>query len=216
MAGLFIYTQSDDRQPETASVVLITSSGCRSAETRTVGTIIEGGFVLTVAHGVAGQTSNRVTTSAGDNFQATIVAIDIEQDLALLAIDSAPQSQNFVPVELAPAKAGELVSFVAFDDQQQFTRDAKIKRRLRINTQDIYLGNMVARPGLEVELEVSVGNSGGPLINNSGQLVGIVWSTSRVVKNRSWGTRSEAVATLLTSALANPSLASSKPVACTG
>ncbi|NDC91652.1 MAG: hypothetical protein EB089_07355, partial [Acidimicrobiia bacterium] len=90
------------------------------------------------------------------------------------------------------------------------------KRRLKINTQDIYLREKTTRPGLEVELDVEVGNSGGPLLNKSGELVGIVWSTSRIVENRSWATRSEAVTKLLASLSTNAISPDAKPLACTG
>ncbi|MFM8942838.1 MAG: serine protease [Acidimicrobiaceae bacterium] len=213
---VFTFAQSKGEPVKTDAVVLITSTGCRSAETRTVGTIIDGGFILTVAHGVAGQNLNQITTTTGTVFEASIAAIDIDLDLALLQVDGTFQSQLSEPLRLVAAKPGERVSFVAFDDNEQFTRDAKIKRRLKINTQDIYLKNKTSRPGLEVELEVNVGNSGGPLINRSGEVVGIVWSTSRVVKNRSWATRSEAVNALLVEASANASSTKSKALACTG
>ena len=213
---MFTFAQSSGDRVKTDAVVLITSTGCRSAETRTVGTIIEGGFILTVAHGVAGQTLNQITTANGIVFEASIAAIDIDLDLALLTVDGIRDSQLSAPLRLVAAKPGERVSFVAFNEQQQFIRDAKIKRRLKINTQDIYLKNKTSRPGLEVELEVNVGNSGGPLINKSGEVVGIVWSTSRVVKNRSWATRSEAVTALLAEASTNASPVNSKALACTG
>ena len=206
----------DNDRVKTGPVVLITSTGCRTAETRTVGTIIDGGFILTVAHGVAGQTTNQATTANGIVFEASIAAIDIDLDLALLTVDGIRDSQLSAPLRLVAAKPGERVSFVAFNDHQQFVRDAKIKRRLKINTQDIYLKNKTSRPGLEVELEVNVGNSGGPLINKSGEVVGILWSTSRVVKNRSWATRSEAVTALLAEASTNASPVNSKALACTG
>lgn len=213
---MFTFAQSSGDRVKADAVVLITSTGCRSAETRTVGTIIEGGFILTVAHGVAGQALNQITTANGTVFEATIAAIDIDLDLALLNVEGVTESQLSAPLRLVSAKPGERVSFVAFNDQQQFIRDAKIKRRLKINTQDIYLKNKTSRPGLEVELDVNVGNSGGPLINKSGEVVGIVWSTSRVVKNRSWATRSEAVTALLAEASTNASPVNSKALACTG
>lgn len=213
---MFTFAQSSGDRVKADAVVLITSTGCRSAETRTVGTIIEGGFILTVAHGVAGQALNQITTANGTVFEATIAAIDIDLDLALLSVEGVTESQLSAPLRLVSAKPGERVSFVAFNDQQQFIRDAKIKRRLKINTQDIYLKNKTSRPGLEVELAVNVGNSGGPLINKSGEVVGIVWSTSRVVKNRSWATRSEAVTALLAEASTNASPVNSKALACTG
>lgn len=213
---MFTFAQSSGDRVKADAVVLITSTGCRSAETRTVGTIIDGGFILTVAHGVAGQTLNQITTANGTVFEAAIAAIDIDLDLALLNVEGVTESQLSAPLRLVAAKPGERVSFVAFNEQQQFIRDAKIKRRLKINTQDIYLKNETSRPGLEVELEVNVGNSGGPLINKSGEVVGIVWSTSRVVKNRSWATRSEAVTALLAEASTNASPVNSKALACTG
>jgi S1-C subfamily serine protease len=193
---VFTFAQSNGDRVDSDAVVLITSTGCRTAETRTVGTIIEGGFILTVAHGVVGQTRNQITTVTGSVFDALIVAIDIDLDLALLKVDDIGESQLSAPLRLVDA--------------------ARIKRRLKINTQDIYLKNKSSRPGLEVELSVSVGNSGGPLINKSGDVVGIVWSTSRVVKNRSWATRSEAVAAMLVEASTNASSIDSKALACTG
>ena len=213
---MFTFAQSRNNTVKTESVVLITSRGCRTAETRTVGTLIEGGLILSVAHGVVGQTVNQITTTSGAVFEASIAAIDVELDLALLRLEDISESQLSTPLRLAAAKPGERVSFVAFDEQQQFIRDAKIKRRLKINTQDIYLKNKTSRPGLEVELEVNVGNSGGPLINKFGEVVGIVWSTSRVVENRSWATRSEAVAALLATTAANTSPINGKALACTG
>ncbi len=212
----FTFAQTSRGRVKTESVVLITSTGCRTAETRTVGTVIDGGFILTVAHGVAGQTFNQITTATGSVFEASIEAIDINLDLALLKVNVDSESQLSAPLKMSSAEPGEQVSFVAFNEQKQFVRDAKVKRRLKINTQDIYLKNKTSRPGLEVELEVEVGNSGGPLINKSGEVVGIVWSTSRVVENRSWATRSEAVAALIAEASTNASPTNSKALACTG
>lgn len=216
LAATFIYAQTDRRHINNNSVVLISSVGCRSAETRTVGTIIDGGFVLTVAHGVAGQNANRIIFADGVTTQASIAAIDSNLDLALLKFDAAPLRSPVKPIKFASAKPGETVLFIAFNDQTQFARDAKIKRRLKVNTQDIYLREKTTRPGLEVELDVEVGNSGGPLLNKSGELVGIVWSTSRIVKNRSWATRSEAVTKLLASVSTNAISPDAKPLACTG
>ncbi|NDF88749.1 MAG: serine protease, partial [Actinobacteria bacterium] len=90
LAAAFIYAQTDRRHINNNSVVLISSVGCRSAETRTVGTIIDGGFILTVAHGVAGQNANRIIFADGETTQASIAVIDSNLDLALLKFDQAP------------------------------------------------------------------------------------------------------------------------------
>lgn len=216
-SGLFATTRIQERLPaKSPAVVLITSSGCRSAETRTVGTFIDRRLIVSVAHGVAGQTRNEITTLDGEKFNARVVAIDVRQDLALLAIDPMPPSLKFEPVVLGKPKGGEDVYFFAFDDDSQFVRAAKIRRRLRIDTEDIYLREKVSRPGLEVELSVKVGNSGGPLVNKTGELVGLVWSTSRVVADRSWATRAEAIESLVATAVNYPPTHQARPVACTG
>ncbi len=195
--------------------MLITSSGCRTAETRSVGTVIDGQLILTVAHGVAGQTSSQITTINGDKFEAKIVAIDTAQDLALLKISPMPQDLPLPALAFGQATAGEDAFFVAFNDQQQFVRKAKIQRRLKINTEDIYLKEKTTRLGIEAEVKVEVGNSGGPLVNKDGEIIGVVWSTSRITNNRTWATRIEAASALVDSLNSNPDPRTAKPVACT-
>jgi S1-C subfamily serine protease len=170
---------------------------------------------LTVAHGVAGQTSSQITTINGETFEAKIVAIDTAQDLALLKISSKPSDLRLPPLVFGQATAGEDAFFVAFNDQQQFVRKAKIQRRLKINTEDIYLKEKTTRLGIEAEVKVEVGNSGGPLVNKNGEIIGVVWSTSRITNNRTWATRVEAASALVDSLNSNPDPRTAKPVACT-
>ena len=214
-ATVFIYAQTSKPQRNFESVVLITSSGCRTAPTRSVGTVIAGQLILTVAHGVAGQTSSQITTINGETFEAKIVAIDTAQDLALLKIDPMPIDLRLPPLVFGQATAGEDAFFVAFNDQQQFVRKAKIQRRLKINTEDIYLKEKTTRLGIEAEVKVEVGNSGGPLVNKDGEIIGVVWSTSRITNNRTWATRVEAASALVDSLNSNPDPRTAKPVACT-
>jgi S1-C subfamily serine protease len=196
---------------------LITSIGCKSSPTQTVGTVIAKDLIVTVAHGVAGQTSTSIITVSGQVLNAKVVAIDINLDLALLYVDSTKSTTNLIPLKFANAVAGSETRFVAFEDSQQFAISAKIIKILRINTEDIYLKNKISRPGLEVETKVVVGNSGGPLINEKGEIIGIIWSTSRTVKNRSWATRIEAANELLSRVSTdNPSTQSPQVVACVG
>lgn len=196
---------------------MITSIGCKSAPTQTVGTVIGDGLVLTVAHGVAGQTSSFITTVSGQVLNAKVVAIDVNLDLALIYIDKTKFAMDLVPLKFADAVEGSEARFVAFEDSQQLVLSAKIKEVLRIDTEDIYLKNKISRPGLEVETMVVVGNSGGPLINHKGEIVGLVWAKSRSEKNLVWATRIEAANELLSRVSAvNPSTQSPQVVACLG
>ena len=199
------------------SVVLINSVGCKSSPTQTVGTVIGKDLVVSVAHGVAGQTSTSITTVNGQVLNAKVVAIDINLDLALIYVDSAKSTTKWLPLKFADAVKGAETRFVAFQDSKQFVLSAKINEILRIDTEDIYLKNKVSRPGLEIETRVVVGNSGGPLINREGEIVGLVWATSRSEKNLAWATRIEAADKLLELiSNSNPQSTTAEVVACTG
>lgn len=187
--GVFIYARTQSKPERFDSVVLITSIGCKTAPTQTVGTVIGDGLVLTVAHGVAGQESTLITTAFGQVISAKVAAIDVNLDLALLQIDRKELTLDPVPLKFDDAVAGSKVWFVAYEDAAQVVRPAKITEILRIDTEDIYLKNKVSRPGLEVETKVVVGNSGGPLINHDGEIVGLVWAKSRSEKKIAWATR---------------------------
>jgi len=199
------------------SVVLIKSTGCKSSPTQTVGTVIGKDLIVTVAHGVAGQTSTSITTVSGQVLNAKVVAIDINLDLALIYVDSAKSTTKLLPLKFGDAVAGSETRFVAFEDSQQFAISAKIKEILRIDTEDIYLKNKISRPGLEIKTRVVVGNSGGPLINHKSEIVGLVWATSRTEKNLAWATRIEAADKLLALISSrNPQSATPQVVACSG
>ena len=196
---------------------MVNSIGCKSSPTQTVGTVIGKDLIVTVAHGVAGQTSTSITTINGQVLNAKVVAIDINLDLALIYVDSTRSTTNLIPLKFADAVEGSETRFVAFEDSKQFVLSAKIKKILRIDTEDIYLKNKISRPGLEVETRVVVGNSGGPLINHKGEIVGLVWATSRTEKNLAWATRIEAADKLLKFiSTRNLQAATPEVVACVG
>ena len=196
---------------------MVNSIGCKSSPTQTVGTVIGKDLIVTVAHGVAGQTSTSITTINGQVLNAKVVATDINLDLALIYVDSTRSTTNLIPLKFADAVEGSETRFVAFEDSKQFVLSAKIKKILRINTEDIYLKNKISRPGLEVETRVVVGNSGGPLINHKDEIVGLVWATSRTEKNLAWATRIEAADKLLALlSTRNPQSATPEVVACSG
>ena len=54
-----------------------------------------------------------------------------------------------------------------------------VTRLLKINIEDIYADEVVQRTGLEVDADVVVGQSGGPVINSNGDVIGIIYATSK-------------------------------------
>ena len=54
-----------------------------------------------------------------------------------------------------------------------------ITRRLDITIEDIYVEDEVRRSGLELVGDISVGDSGGAVVDGSGDVVGIISARSR-------------------------------------
>jgi S1-C subfamily serine protease len=211
----FVVAGAPPTRASTEAVFRIEGLGCKRKPTRTVGTVVSepsysaGQLVLTVAHGVVGQDS--VVALDGDRrIPMQVVAVDTEWDLAVLQAASplfAQTNQPVDPVQFAEARVGN-ASFVVFDEADggreiQTVRPAHVVRRLRIKTEDIYLTDLPdsnGRPGLEVRTATHVGDSGGPLFNPNGELIGVVWGTSRKTAERSWATRVQAANELIESA----------------
>jgi hypothetical protein len=55
-----------------------------------------------------------------------------------------------------------------------------ITRRLNITIEDIYVEDEVRRSGLELAGDISVGDSGGAIVDSSGDVVGIIYARSRM------------------------------------
>jgi S1-C subfamily serine protease len=130
--------------------------------------ITEDGFLITNYHVVRGAKRLSVKTAAGVT-QAKIVATDVEHDLALLkaTIQSKP-----LPVADNMAQLGESVFTIGFPNvdlqgtEPKFT-DGKISSLAGIKDDP---------KEYQISVPVQPGNSGGPLVNKAGKVVGVVVS----------------------------------------
>ena len=89
------------------------------------------------------------------------------------------------------------------DDGASRPEPAEIRRRATIRTTDIYREGEHLRPGLELRADVEAGESGGGLVDGDGDLLGLVWATSREQDDRAWGMPIEALDPLLAAAAAD-------------
>ncbi|MFV2039066.1 MAG: trypsin-like peptidase domain-containing protein [Acidimicrobiales bacterium] len=160
------------------SAVLVQAIGCRF-DSVGAGVAVDGG-VVTNAHVVAGATDVRVHTTDGDEVRATVVAFDPRLDLAVL---DAPGL--LVPaLELgAPAATNPVVVLSRGEDTAGepvvLPVDGNVERTINIFIADIYGDGRYERRGLELIADLGPGDSGAGIIDSSGQMVGVVFSTSR-------------------------------------
>ena len=132
--------------------------------------------VVTNAHVVAGTDETAVETSQG-RLPARVVYFDPEVDIAVLAV---PRLQA-TPLALAgtPGRAGDSAIVLGYPLDGPYTATAaRIRNQITLQGPDIYDANTVRRDVFTVRAQVRSGNSGGPLVNPEGQVVGVVFGAS--------------------------------------
>jgi len=125
------------------------------------------GHVITNHHVIAGQKKIRITLHGGKSYSATMVGEDPLLDIAVIKIDSA---ETFVPLKLGDSsqvEVGQLVFAVGnpFGLGETVTQgiiSAK-ERSLSDNQRDLF----------QTDAAINPGNSGGPLVNLTGEIIGI-------------------------------------------
>ncbi len=141
------------------------------------------GYILTNYHVVEDATKIVVTTTSGDKYDAKIVGLDKYSDVALLKIDA----KNLPYLKLGNSDEvllGEWVialgnPFGLFDlnSKPTITVGVVSNKNVNLNVQDKIYKNMI-----QTDASISSGNSGGPLINSLGEVIGIntiIFSTAQ-------------------------------------
>lgn len=145
--------------------------------------VLEGsGFVLspdrvmTNAHVVAG--ANSVTVEAsGTSYDATVVSYDPTVDVAILAVSNLPPG----PLAFAnsPAPSGTEALVMGYPGGGGFVATpARIRETIQLSGPDIYRNATVNREVYTIRAPVEQGNSGGPLIDLNGQVLGVVFGAA--------------------------------------
>ncbi|MCC7005201.1 MAG: DegQ family serine endoprotease [Ottowia sp.] len=123
------------------------------------------GFVMTNSHVVDGASSIYVTLSDKREFKAKLIGLDKRTDVALVKID-ATQLQTLPLGDSDKIRVGESVLAIGSPFGLENTVTSGIISAKSRETGD-YL------PFIQTDVAVNPGNSGGPLINMKGEVIGI-------------------------------------------
>lgn len=172
--GEALYTPSQVYAANVKSVVMITNkvSDRQNGTSISSGSgfiITEDGFVVTNQHVVDGNGSITVTTTDGTEYPAVLVGADEANDVALLKVEThglrpvviGSSSDLIVGDQVAAIgnPLGELTSTLTVGYISAMERDV---------TTDSFAINMI-----QTDAAINSGNSGGPLFNMRGEVVGI-------------------------------------------
>lgn len=133
--------------------------------------------VMTNAHVVAGTTDVSVEVGIGE-FDATVVHYDAQTDIAILAVpDLEAKPLEFRTDEIQPGEDGIVLGYPL--DGPYTASEARVRERIRmLRGPDIYDAQTVTRDVYTVRAKVRSGNSGGPLVDPQGRVMGVVFGAA--------------------------------------
>jgi S1-C subfamily serine protease len=137
--------------------------------------------VMTNAHVVAGtsEVSVEVPKSGGGSQTeaARVVYYDEQVDIAVLAVPGL-QARS-LPFNFSGASTGDNAVALGYPLDGPFSSSpAKIRQRIQLRGPDIYESSTVTRDVYTIRGTVRSGNSGGPLVNPQGQVIGVVFGAA--------------------------------------
>ena len=158
--------------PSTLKVVAV---GCGEVQEGS-GFVVARGLVVTNAHVVAGTQSIRVEDSVGYHF-AAVVLFDPEFDLAVLRVRGLPEpALNIDPNTVGRATKAVVLGYP--EGGPLAVDPAGVRSELLATGLDIYGENPTVRAVYVIQALVRPGNSGGPLVEPDGVVIGVVFSRS--------------------------------------
>ena len=156
------------------SVVRVLSTAC-GLGIEGSGWSVAPGLVVTNAHVIAGADDSTVTTQHGVELDATAVYYDPSQDLALLRVGADIPT---LPIS-SQRQVGADAAVLGYPENGPYALTAARVGDTRVTiTQDSYGHGPVDRTITALGGKVRSGNSGGPLVDDRGDVIGVVFAAT--------------------------------------
>ncbi len=157
----------------TSATVAVESVACQQSHQGS-GWVAGRQMVVTNAHVVAGTQRLQVLPPDGGTLDASVIAFDDDRDLAVLRVPELDRA----PLRLAAPQQGTQGVVVGYPGGQDRPRPvpAAVRRQLTAVGRDIYGIDRVRREVLLTAADLAQGDSGAPLTDTSGNVVGVLFA----------------------------------------
>jgi S1-C subfamily serine protease len=175
-----------------ASVVRIQGLGCGGIISGS-GFVVRNDIVATNAHVVAG-ISNPIVEDSNGRHKAEVISFDPNLDLAILKVSGLAGKP--LPIDLGNINAGTPGAVVGYPGGGSFNASpAAVMEEFDAIGQNIYGTQKTERDVYEIQADVIPGNSGGPLIEENGSVMGVVFAESTTYSHVGYALAMEKVST---------------------
>lgn len=152
------------------------------------------GLVVTNAHVIAGEDDTTVTTQDGASLDAVPVRYDPSNDLALLRIDA---GLSPLPIAADPPR-GTPGAVLGYPENGPYAvTAARMGDATTAISQDSYGNGPIRREIAFLRGSVRSGNSGGPLVDSQGRVMGTVFASTTTAPRGGFAIPNEIVASAL-------------------
>lgn len=145
------------------------------------------GYVITNYHVVRGADSVHLQNTKGESFRAKVIYIDPTHDLAMLCISDStftPLKNTPYTFKEAPSELGEDVYTIGYP------RDDVVYGQGYLSSRTGYAGDTTA---YQISIPVNPGNSGGPVLDSKGNVIGIISGKQTGIDGASFAIKTEAL-----------------------
>jgi S1-C subfamily serine protease len=158
-----------------ASTVKIVGDGCGHIQEGS-GFVVSPGVVVTNAHVVAG-IAHPMVEADGVTRATTVIGFDPSFDLAVMRVPGL--NEPTLQLDSAQVDRGVQAAVLGFPGGGPFTAGAAgVMAEFEAQGRDIYGQGLTVRNVYEIQAIVRPGNSGGPLVLPTGEVIGVVFSRS--------------------------------------
>lgn len=157
------------------SIVKIEGEGCNKVVEGS-GFVAGDGAVVTNAHVVAGVRHPFVLDQNGRH-GAKVVLFDPDLDIAILRAENLAGQP--LPLQTALAEDGTPSAVLGYPSGSGFTAGpGVILETLTAQGRNIYNQGSITREVYSIKTDISQGNSGGPIVNKEGEVMGVIFAKS--------------------------------------
>ncbi len=170
---------ADDQTDPAEAVLRVSLAGCGPGiGSRATAVSIGDGLALTVAHAFDGVDAASLSNAEGSETPAELVFVDRERDLALLAFaeaDLGADAARGLDIRSDAENPADQADLIVYRNDIPETLPVALLRRTVVT-----LDGEGRRAGIEVGVAIEKGDSGAPLVDENGRVIGIIFASSRL------------------------------------